>query len=83
MRPITPATAINVKTYGRTLKSVDAEGEYTWRRKATALENPKSRAAANAPAGRQLPKIIAASAMKPRPSVMLSVNVPPPKPSER
>ena len=62
---------------------MDAEGEYTCNRSAKALEKPKSNAAAKAPAGRQPPKINAASAMKPRPSVMLLMNVPPPNPSER
>jgi hypothetical protein len=41
---------------------------------ASALEKPKSSAAPNAPTGRQRPKINAASAMKPRPSVMFSLN---------
>ena len=47
------------------------------------VEKPNRSAAPNAPNGRQLPKIIAASAMKPRPAVMFSLNVPPTKPTER
>src|SRR5207237_272283 len=83
VRPITPATAISVRTYGSTLNRVDADGEYTCNLNATALEKPNRIAAPNAPAGRQFPKMSAASAMKPRPSVMLLMKVPPPKPSER
>ena len=79
----TPATAISVSTYGSAWKSVAAEPEYAGSRYASAVEKPKRSAAPNAPNGRQLPKIIAASAMKPRPAVMLSVNAPPPKPIER
>ena len=41
---------------------------------ASALEKPNRSAAAKAPNGRQLPKMSAASAMKPRPAVMFSLN---------
>src|SRR4051812_36567801 len=77
-RPITPATAIRVKTYGRvwnsTGQAADSEAERSGSRCASALENPNNTAAEKAPKGRQPPKIKAASAMKPRPAVMFSVN---------
>ncbi len=77
-RPITPATAIKVKTYGRVWKSSGqaavSEAERSGSRAARALEKPKSSAAAKAPNGRQPPKMRAASAIKPRPAVMFSVN---------
>ena len=47
-----------------------------------AFPNPNSRHAHSAPHGFHLPKIIAASAMKPRPLVMLLLNDPT-KPTER
>src|ERR671925_2424407 len=73
-RPITPATAISVRTYGSAWKSTDAESEYVASRNESAVDAPKRIAAAYAPNGRQLPKITAASAMKPRPAVMFSPN---------
>src|ERR1700722_5747520 len=63
-RPITPATAIRGSTEGSAWKSVAAELEYVGSRKASAVEKPKRSDAPHAPNGRQLPKIIAASAMK-------------------
>ena len=69
-RPITPATAISVRTYGRAWNSTDGAGHGCCRRNESAVEPPNRSAAANAPNGRQLPKITAASAMKPRPAVM-------------
>jgi hypothetical protein len=44
-----------------------------WNCGARAVEKPKRRQAAKAPPGRQLPKISAARAMKPRPEVIFSV----------
>src|SRR5581483_4945130 len=82
-RPITPATAISVSTYGSAWKSVAAELEYVGSRNASAVEKPNRSAAPHAPNGRQLPKIIAASAMNPRPSVMFSVKLPVPASIER
>src|SRR5262245_40492637 len=73
-RPITPATAMSVRTYGSAVNSVATEPEYSGSRWASAVENPNSRHAAAAPNGRQFPKIRAASAMNPRPEVMFSVN---------
>src|SRR5204863_8170276 len=75
-RPITPATAISVRTYGRAWNSTDGAGHGCCRRNESAVEPPNRSAAANAPNGRQLPKITAASAMKPRPAVMFSLNDP-------
>src|SRR5689334_16403659 len=58
-RPITPATAIKVKTYGSVWKSSGqaavSEAERSGRRAARALEKPNSSAAAKAPNGRQQP----------------------------
>src|SRR5262249_15300449 len=81
-RPITPATAISVTTYGRANKSSNAaeplvgsatlEGYVPCRRETSALEKPNSIVAPKAPNGRQFPKIRAASATKPRPSVICS-----------
>ena len=42
---------------------------------ASAVEKPNRRAAPNAPNGRHLPKMSAASAMKPRPAVMFSAHM--------
>ena len=42
-RPITPATAISVSTYGSAWKSTAAESEYSGRRCASALEKPNRR----------------------------------------
>ena len=42
-RPITPATAISVRTYGSAWNSTAAESEYSGRRCASALEKPNSR----------------------------------------
>jgi hypothetical protein len=50
--------------------------ENTGSRRASALEKPNNSAPTSAPAGRQLPKITAARAMKPRPAVMFSLNEP-------
>src|SRR4051812_4622311 len=62
--------------YGRASNSVPyvCQPDTFWSCGATALEKPKSSAAKNAPNGRHLPKMSAASAMKPRPAVMFSVN---------
>src|SRR4029453_1955706 len=77
-RPMIPATAIRVSTYGRvwnrTGQAADSEAERSGSREASALEKPNRTQAAKAPKGRQPPKINAASAMKPRPAVMFSVN---------
>src|SRR3954453_6388027 len=73
-RPMTPATAIRVRTYGSAWNRVAALPEYVGSRCASALEKPKRSAAAKAPPGRQRPKISAASAMKPRPAVMFWLN---------
>ena len=72
-RPITPATAIKVSTYGSELKRSGVElacSKYWGKRSPRALEKPNRRHAAKAPNGRQFPKIKAAMAMKPRPPVM-------------
>ncbi len=69
-----PATAMSVRTYGRAWNRTAAESEYSGSRCASALEKPKSRQAAAAPNGRQFPKMTAASAMKPRPALMFSLN---------
>ena len=69
---MTPATATRVSTYGSASNSVETDVEYSWRKSESALEKPKRRQAIAAPNGRQLPKISAASAMNPRPAVMLS-----------
>ena len=52
------------------------DSENAGSRCATALEKPNRSAPASAPHGRQPPKITAASAMKPRPAVMFSLNEP-------
>src|SRR4029453_13673509 len=59
-RPITPATAISVRTYGSAWKRTDAFPQGCASRNDSAVEPPKSNAAAKAPNGRQLPKITAA-----------------------
>ena len=82
MRPMTPATATSVRTYGSAVKSVEIDVEYACRLTPSALEKPNSRHAAAAPNGRQPPKMSAASAMNPRPPVMFSVNALP-SPIER
>src|SRR5436305_14389042 len=74
VRPMTPATATSVSRYGSAVNSVEIEVEYACRLTPRALEKPNSRHAAAAPNGRQPPKISAASAMNPRPAVMLPVN---------
>jgi hypothetical protein len=73
---MTPATAISVNTYGSAWKRVAVDSENVGRRLARALEKPNSSVAASAPAGRHFPKITAASAMNPRPSVMFWLNDP-------
>src|ERR1051326_7137523 len=71
VRPMTPATATSVRTYGKAVKSVEIDVEYACRLTPSALEKPKSRHAAAAPKGFQPPKSSAASAMKPQPRLML------------
>ena len=73
-RPTRPATAISVSTYGSAWNNTAVLGENTGSRCATALENPNSIAAASAPPGFHLPKITAASPMKPLPKIMFSLN---------
>src|SRR5439155_5367848 len=75
-RPITPTTAISVKTYGSAWKRTEGLGHGSARRNDSAVEKPNRSAAAKAPKGRQLPKISAARPMKPRPAVMFSLKEP-------
>src|SRR5215207_10447904 len=75
-RPMTPATTTRVKTYGNAWNSTAVDSEKAGRRCASAVEKPNSSAPASAPNGRQLPKITAARAMKPRPAVISSLNEP-------
>ena len=73
-RPTRPATAISVSTYGSAWNSVAADGENAGSRCASAIGEAEQQARAERAAGRPLPKITAASAMKPRPVVMFSLN---------
>src|SRR6266545_4645593 len=75
-RAITPVTAISTRTYGRDWNRTDALPHGCASRMDSAVEPPNKSAAANAPNGRQLPKITAASAMKPRPLVIPSLKEP-------
>src|ERR1700735_68782 len=81
-RPTSPATATSVSTYGSASNSVPSVGLTLDTRSDIAFPNPNSRHAHSAPHGRHLPKIIAASAMNPRPSVMSLLNDPT-KPTDR
>jgi hypothetical protein len=66
-----------VTTYGVISRNWDGMGTFRIARMlCSASANPNTSAAANAPTGFQRPKIMAASAMNPRPAVMFLSNPP-------
>jgi hypothetical protein len=67
---------MSVSTYGSVARRDEETSASRCNGIASAKPKPKRSVAANAQPGRHLPKMTAASAMKPRPLVMFSAKVP-------